>query len=81
LWCNTNSLIIIALKEPNTPNIDVNIPTEKSSEIIVNLDINRIAIITINRDSGNYGNILVLEYDANKKTFILVSRFNYRELK
>ncbi len=71
-------LIILLITLKSAQGTDINVQLEQESkETILLLDTNRIAIITTNKNSGNYGDILILEYDAQKKDVSLAGRFNY----
>lgn len=73
-------LIVIALKpvpsfqynSPSSLNVDSN-----SGETVVQLGQNRIAIVDNRTNSGMRGEIFVLEFNQEKKTFDLIGRYNY----
>ncbi|RKD30020.1 hypothetical protein [Thermohalobacter berrensis] len=72
------SLVIIALKPvPNIqiPRQNVNIP----SNSFINLGNNKIGIVETNDNSGNYGKILIFQFDNKNNTFKLVGEFNYSD--
>ena len=71
-------LIVIAFRPvPEATNVEVQ--NDVPSQTILLLDTNRIAIITTYKESGNYGDILVLEYHADRNEFSLEGRFNYSD--
>ncbi len=71
-------LIVIALKpvpsfQPEFPSsIDV-----LAGESVVQLGENRIAIVDNSLNSGMHGEVFVLEFSEDKKTFDLIGRYNY----
>lgn len=70
------SLIIIALKP--VPQFSYNAPQEiPPGESVVQLSENRIAIVDTNINSGMRGEVFVLEFVENEKTFNLIGRYNY----
>ncbi|WP_098744872.1 hypothetical protein [Paenibacillus sp. EZ-K15] len=69
-------LIIIALKP--VPSFNYNAPDFPSyGESVVQLAENRIAIVDTDINSGMRGEVFVLEYNENKKTFDPIGRYNY----
>lgn len=69
-------LLIIALKP--VPQMSINQPqTPSPGETVIQLDLNRIAIVETNNNSGNYGSILVFDYDG--KSFKLLGKYNYSD--
>lgn len=69
-------LLIIALKP--VPQMSVNQPQAPSpGQTVVQLAPNRIAIVETNNNSGQYGTILVFDYDG--KSFNLLGRYNYSD--
>lgn len=74
-------LIIIAFKP--VPSFQSNFPDFPSSldinngETVVQLSENRIAIVDTNGNSGMRGEIFVLEFNEDKKSFDLIGRYNY----
>jgi hypothetical protein len=72
-------LINIALKP--VPQFNYNAPQTQSSssESVVQLSENRIAIVDTNINSGMRGEVFVLEFDESKKTFNLIGRYNYAD--
>jgi hypothetical protein len=77
-------LVVIALKPVpsiNLPDFPTSPPSveiaDVAGESVVQLGQNRIAIIDTRSNSGTRGNIKVLEYDEQRKTFREVSNYNY----
>jgi hypothetical protein len=71
-------LIIIAYKP--VPSFQSNIPSSldvSNGETVVQLSENRIAIIDTNLNSGMRGEVFVLEFNEDKKSFDLIGRYNY----
>lgn len=71
-------LIVIALKP--VPSFQSEFPSSvnvSSGESVVQLGENRIAIIDTRFDSGMRGEVFVLEFNEQKKTFDLIGRYNY----
>ncbi len=70
------SLVFIALKP--VPQFSYNAPQEvPTGETVVQLSENRIAIVDSSINSGMRGEVLVLEFVENEKTFNLIGRYNY----
>lgn len=69
-------LIIIALK-PYPQNNEPDIPSPSVSESVIQLAENRIAIIETETNSGLSGDIIVLEFNEDRKTFEPIGRYNY----
>ena len=74
-------LILIALKPvPSfeyTPESEFDISSNEST--VVQLGENRIAVIDNRFDSGMHGEIFVLEFNHDKKTFDLIGRYNFND--
>ncbi|GAB6930630.1 hypothetical protein JCM10914A_46130 [Paenibacillus sp. JCM 10914] len=69
-------LIIIALKP--VPSFNNNVPDPSFvSESVVQLAENRIAIVETETNSGLSGEVIVLEFNEDKKTFEPIGRYNY----
>ena len=69
-------LLIIAFKP--VPQMSVNQPQSPGpGETVIQLAPNRIAIVESNNNSGQYGTILVFDYDGN--SFNLLGRYNYSD--
>lgn len=49
------------------------------SQIVVQLGNNRIGIVETGSNSGQYGTILVLQFNDSTKTFELISKYNYSD--
>lgn len=72
-------LIIIALKPvPSFNNNTPNIPSYEGQSV-VQLAENRIAIVETEPNSGLSGEIIVLEFNEDKKTFDPIGRYNYHD--
>ncbi|MFE9279653.1 hypothetical protein ACQKLN_28760 [Paenibacillus glucanolyticus] len=70
-------LIIIALK-PFPQNNEPDFPSSTSvSKLVVQLAENRIAIVETKTNSGLSGDIIVLEFNEDRKTFEPIGRYNY----
>lgn len=70
-------LIIIALKPyPSSPNTYDSVPSFVS-ESVIQLAENRIAIVETETNSERRGNIIVLEFNEDRKTFEPIGRYNY----
>lgn len=70
-------LIIIALKPvPSSPSTYDTVPSFVS-ESVIQLAENRIAIVETETNSGLRGNIIVLEFNEDRKTFEPIGRYNY----
>ncbi|KZS48830.1 hypothetical protein AWU65_24285 [Paenibacillus glucanolyticus] len=70
-------LILIALK-PFPQNNEENTSNPSFvSESVVQLAENRIAIVETELNSGLRGNIIVLEFNEDRKTFEPIGRYNY----
>ena len=74
-------MIIIALKPVSSFQSDFESefpsPTDVSNgESVVQLSENRIAIVDNNFNSGTYGEVFVLEFIEDEKTFELIGRYN-----
>ncbi|MDF2946441.1 MAG: hypothetical protein K0S51_1120 [Bacillales bacterium] len=72
-------LIFIALKPvPSFNNVEQ--PTYNSiSTTVVPLGENRLAIVDNNYDSGLHGEVFVIEFKKDLKTFDVVGRYNYSD--
>jgi hypothetical protein len=71
-------LIVIALKP--VPSFQSEFPSSvdvSAGESVVQLGENRIAIVDNNLNSGMRGEVFVLEFNKDKKTFDLIGRYNY----
>ncbi|MEK3731920.1 MULTISPECIES: hypothetical protein [Paenibacillus] len=70
-------LIMIALKPG--PSFNNNAPDSPSyaSKLVVQLAENRIAIVETEPNSGLSGEVIVLEFNENRKTFDPIGRYNY----
>lgn len=68
-------LIIIALKP--VPSFNNDPDPSFVSESVVQLAENRIAIVETEINSGRSGEIIVLEFNKEKKTFDPIGRYNY----
>ncbi|WP_164669972.1 hypothetical protein [Virgibacillus doumboii] len=73
-------LAIIAFKP--TPSFHSNFPSSldvsaHNGETVVQLAENRIAIVDTNINSGMRGEMFVLEFNEDEKTFELIGRYNY----
>ncbi|KOP68509.1 hypothetical protein AMS62_27165 [Bacillus sp. FJAT-18019] len=72
-------LIIIALKPiPSFNNNDLDFPPYEG-ESVVQLSENRIAIVDTKINSGLRGEVMVLEFNEDKKTFVPIGRYNYMD--
>ncbi|MED3662687.1 hypothetical protein NST62_06870 [Ureibacillus sp. FSL K6-8385] len=79
-------LIIIALKPSpefdgsSTGQMELISPVDVSTgEKIVELGNNRLAIIDTNLNSGNHGQVLVVEFKEDEKSFEVIGKYNYLE--
>ena len=73
-------LIIIALKP--VPSFESDFPLSmdvSNGESVVQLSENRMAIVDNNFNSGTYGEVFVLEFIEDEKTFQLIGRYNYAD--
>ena len=77
-------LIIIALKP--VPSFQSDFESEfplsmdvSNGESVVQLSENRMAIVDNNFNSGTYGEVFVLEFIEEEKTFQLIGRYNYAD--
>ena len=75
-------LVIIALKP--VPSFQSNFPSSlnvdgDNGETVVQLAENRIAIVETNTNSGMHGEIFVMEFNEDKKTFDFIGRYNYND--
>ncbi|GAA3402143.1 hypothetical protein ACFFNY_03635 [Paenibacillus hodogayensis] len=72
-------LAIIAFKP--TPELSLNSPPQSyittEGETVVQLGENKIAIVDTRANSGLRGQIIVLEFDVEKKSFNQIGNFNY----
>jgi len=71
-------LLIIALKP--VPQMNINqpqTPAPSLAQTVIQLGPNRIAIIETNNNSGEFGSILVFDYDG--KSFKLLGKYNYSD--
>lgn len=73
-------LIVIALKP--VPSFQSEFPSSvdvSAGESVVQLGENKIAIIDTRFNSGMRGEVFVLEFNEEKKTFDLIGRYNYND--
>lgn len=49
------------------------------NKTVIQLAENRIAIVDTSTNSGTQGEVFVFEYDENKATFDLISKYDYLE--
>ncbi|MCK4259485.1 MAG: hypothetical protein KAX49_10940 [Halanaerobiales bacterium] len=71
-------VVVLMLRPAKTPPPNIQLQ-QNSTETVLTLGTNRIAIITTNRKSGNYGGILIFEYDSERNDLVLTGKFNYAE--
>ncbi|WP_106769638.1 hypothetical protein [Paenibacillus faecalis] len=73
-------LIIIAFKP--VPSFNNNDPDPNPSfvtETVIQLAENRIAIVETETNSGLSGEVIVLEFNEDQRTFVPIGRYNYRD--
>ncbi|MCG1023827.1 hypothetical protein [Sutcliffiella horikoshii] len=75
------SLIIIAFKPvPSFHSNPMHFPSSLevyNGETVVQLGENKIAIVDTNITSGMRGEVIVLEFNEDEKTFDVIGRYNY----
>lgn len=73
-------LIIIAFKPAPSFNFQQQpFPSFSTNESVVQLGENKIAIVDTNINSGMRGEILVFEFDKEKKSFNFIGNYNYAD--
>lgn len=80
-------LIIIALKPgPSLDEVPAPAPAFPSSldiyhgDTVVQLAENRIAIVDTGMKSARHGDVFVLEFNEDEKTFDLIGKYNYADI-
>ncbi|WP_339216803.1 hypothetical protein [Ornithinibacillus sp. FSL M8-0202] len=75
-------LILLVLKNNSETSYTPSFPSQvdvNTGESVVQLGDNKIAIVNTEYYTENYGEILVLEFNEDKRTFEFISNYNYFE--